>query len=51
MASLDRIDSSKEYTKDNIAWIHKDIQRMKSDFPIEYFIQTCNKITNQQHTQ
>jgi hypothetical protein len=44
-ASLDRIDSSKGYTKNNIAWIHKDIQRMKSDFDIIYFIDICNKIS------
>jgi hypothetical protein len=44
-ASLDRIDSSKGYVKNNIAWIHKDIQRMKSDFPLMYFIDTCNKIS------
>jgi len=44
-ASLDRIDSSKGYTKDNIAWIHKDIQRMKSDFNIDYFIDICHKIS------
>jgi hypothetical protein len=45
-ASLDRIDSSKPYVKNNVAWLHKDIQRMKSDFPLDYFIQICNKITN-----
>lgn len=44
-ASLDRIDSSKGYTKDNIAWVHKDIQRMKSDFSLPYFIDVCNKIS------
>ena len=30
--SLDRIDSSKGYTKDNIQWIHKDINKMKQTF-------------------
>jgi hypothetical protein len=45
-ASLDRIDSTKGYTKDNIAWIHKDIQRMKSDFNLDYFIEICKKITS-----
>lgn len=55
-ASLDRIDSSKGYVKNNIAWVHKDIQRMKSDFPLLYFIDICNKIsknntyTNQQYS-
>lgn len=45
-ASLDRIDSSLDYTKNNVAWIHKDIQRMKSDFSLEYFIKICTKIAN-----
>ena len=44
-ASLDRIDSSKVYIKNNIAWVHKDIKRMKSDFPLSYFIDVCNKIS------
>ena len=44
-ASLDRIDSSKGYTKDNIQWIHKDIQRMKTNFDNEYFIEICKKVS------
>jgi hypothetical protein len=47
-ASLDRIDSSKGYTKNNIAWIHKDIQRMKSNFNVAYLIDICNKISKKQ---
>lgn len=31
-ASLDRIDSTKPYTKDNIQWVHKDINRMKNNY-------------------
>lgn len=50
-ASLDRIDSSKGYLKNNIAWIHKDIQRMKSDFPVIYFVDTCNKISTNTHNR
>ena len=37
-ASLDRIDSSKGYTIDNIQWIHKDLNQMKSDRPMETFL-------------
>jgi len=44
-ASLDRIDSSKGYTVDNIQWVHKDIQKMKMDFDQNYFIEMCKKIT------
>jgi len=45
-ASLDRIDSSKGYIKENIQWIHKDINKMKWNFNQEYFIEICNKISN-----
>ena len=44
-ASLDRIDSTKGYTVDNIQWIHKDINRMKSNFDEKYFIKMCKLIT------
>lgn len=44
-ASLDRIDSSKDYTKNNCQWIDKDINIMKWDYSDEYFIDLCNKIT------
>jgi len=30
-ASLDRIDSTKGYTIDNVQWVHKDINQMKSN--------------------
>ena len=43
-ASLDRIDSTNGYIKDNIQWIHKDINRMKSIFDEQYFINTCQEI-------
>lgn len=36
-ASLDRIDSTKGYTLDNIQWIHKDINRMKMDMEEKIF--------------
>ena len=40
-ASLDRIDSSKGYVKDNIQWVHKDVQIMKNKFSEDYFKQIC----------
>jgi hypothetical protein len=43
-ASLDRIDSNKGYTKNNIQIVHKDINCMKSNFNQQYFINTCFKI-------
>ena len=43
-ASIDRIDSSKGYTIDNIQLVHKDVNFMKGVFSQEYFIQTCKDI-------
>lgn len=43
-ASLDRIDSSKGYTEDNIQWIHKDVQKMKWDLNMDRFKELCSKI-------
>lgn len=40
-ASLDRIDSSKGYTLDNIQWIHKDLNTMKMAFDQKYFLEMC----------
>jgi hypothetical protein len=43
-ASLDRIDSSKGYIKDNVMWVHKDVNLMKHVFDLDYFIGLCGKI-------
>lgn len=45
-ASLDRIDSSKGYTIENIQWIHKAIQKMKWAYNEEEFIDWCVKIAD-----
>lgn len=37
-ASLDRIDSNKPYTIDNIQWVHKDVNKMKQNFSEEEFL-------------
>lgn len=42
--SLDRIDSKKGYTKDNIQFIHKKINVMKMDSKEEDFIKMCKTI-------
>lgn len=44
-ASLDRIDSSRGYTKDNLQWIHKDINYMKSDLPQDAFVALCELVS------
>jgi hypothetical protein len=43
-ASLDRIDSNKEYNIKNVQWIHKDLNRMKSDFSTEKFLEYCKLV-------
>ena len=43
-ASLDRIDSKKGYTVENIQWIHKYVNIMKLDFSDEEFRGWCAKI-------
>lgn len=45
-ASLDRIDSSKGYTKDNVQWVHKIVNRMKSDYDQDEFIAICKSIVS-----
>jgi DNA-binding protein Fis len=44
--SLDRIDSSNGYTKQNIQWIDKRINKMKWDLPNNEFISLCSTIYN-----
>jgi hypothetical protein len=48
-ASLDRMDSSKGYTKDNIQWVHKTVNIMKNKFIEKDFIDICKKITQNQN--
>jgi hypothetical protein len=43
-ASLDRIDSSKPYTKDNIQWVHKKVNTMKWNIKQNEFIEWCKII-------
>ena len=45
-ASLDRIDSTKDYTLDNVQWVHKDINRMKNVYTQEYFIEMCKRVAS-----
>jgi hypothetical protein len=45
-ASLDRIDSSLGYTKNNIEWIHKFVQGMKSNYKKEDVIYYSKLIAN-----
>lgn len=44
-ASLDRIDNSFGYIKNNIQWVHKDINMMKRTYDQDYFIKMCNAVS------
>lgn len=44
-ASLDRIDSAKGYIEGNVQWLHKDINKMKSTFSQNQFLEYCRIIT------
>lgn len=48
VASLDRIDSRKGYSLDNIQWLHQDINVMKGTMSDEQFIHYCSLITQEQ---
>lgn len=43
-ASLDRIDSSKGYTRDNIQWVTKNVNIMKMAVPHEEFVRICKQV-------
>lgn len=47
-ASLDRIDSSKGYTIDNIQWVHRSVNFMKQALSQSDFIKHCMTITDYQ---
>jgi hypothetical protein len=44
-ASLDRIDSNKGYTKDNVQLVHKDVNMIKKEYDQNYFLKLCQLIT------
>lgn len=44
-ASVDRIDSNKPYTLDNVQWLHKDVNLMKMDFDESEFVNWCDLIS------
>ena len=43
-ASLDRKDCSKPYTRDNVQWVHKQVNIMKNTLSDEEFIYFCKEI-------
>jgi len=47
-ASLDRIDSTKGYTANNIQWVHVDVNHMKWNMLQVHFLDMCRIINNYQ---
>jgi hypothetical protein len=45
-ASIDRIDSSEGYIKENVQLVHKDINFMKQQYEQEYFINLCKAVAD-----
>ena len=45
-ASLDRIDSNRGYIMNNVQWVHKDVNQMKSDRSEHDFLEWIKKIHN-----
>lgn len=45
-ASIDRIDSSKGYTKENVQWVHKHINKLKNDVNQEEFVALCASVVD-----
>jgi hypothetical protein len=45
-ASLDRKDSGKGYTLDNVQWVHKRVNIMKNIISDMEFIEWCKKVAN-----
>ncbi len=50
-ASLDRIDSSLPYTKENIQWVHKEVNIMKNQLSEERLVELCQLIISQRTQQ
>ena len=43
-ASVDRLDSGLGYNDDNVVIVHKDINRMKTNFSVDYFKFLCKMV-------
>lgn len=43
-ASVDRKDSSKGYTEDNVWWVHKEVNRLKNNYSMDELVYWCRLI-------
>ncbi len=46
-ASLDRVDNTKGYEKGNVAWCHKEVNKMKGTLTLREFIYYANKVVKE----
>jgi dCMP deaminase len=49
-ASLDRIDCKIGYVKNNVRWVHKDLNKMRGTFSDEVFLEYCRQCFLHQYT-
>ena len=50
-ASLDRIDNSRGYVRENIQIVHKDVNYMKYIYSQDYFIKMCNLVASKHNVE
>lgn len=50
-ASLDRIDSSKDYIEGNVQWVHKKLNKMKCSMSDDEFIEACREVADYSRQQ
>jgi len=50
-ASLDRINSNKGYIKNNVQWVHRNINIMKNSYDENYFKKLCKMIVDNDNQQ
>lgn len=43
-ASIDRIDSSKDYVEGNVRWVHKHVNKSRQEFTDDYFLHLCEAV-------
>ncbi len=44
--SIDRIDSSEGYLKENVQLLHKDVNMAKQQYSQDYFIEMCKAVSD-----
>lgn len=45
-ASLDRIDNGAGYLVGNIQWVHKSVNFMRGDMPLDEFVEACRTVAS-----